>query len=85
MADLSNNLRYKGFSITMNPDGTFRVRYRNDRTNKRYGIDHVSFETAGEWCFNMAANNDIAREINHKMCRKWGRTFVEDLSFTPNI
>ena len=73
-------IKCKGFTVTENKDGSFRVRYTDKFRNKRYQADKLSFCEAGEWVWNMANNHDIGREVNHKMCAKWQRSFFEPLN-----
>lgn len=68
----------KGFTISERVNGSFHVKYTSKGFGKTWSADVPDFCTAGEWVWNMADNHDIGREVNHKMCEKWGRSFFED-------
>lgn len=73
-------MRCKGFTIKEMADGTFRCEYKSKGLGKTYSATLPDFCAAGEWVWNIADNHDIGREVNHKMCARWGRSFFEDTS-----
>ena len=62
-----------GITVTERDDGTYLVSGRID--GEKWSEVHKSFQSAGESAFDMADNNDFGRDINHKMCRVFGKVF----------
>ena len=62
-----------GITVTHRDDGTWMVSGKID--GERWYEIYKSFNGAGECAFEMADNNDFGRDINHKMCKVFGRVF----------
>lgn len=69
-------LKCKGFTIKEMADGSFKCEYKSKGFNTTWTTTAPDFDSAGEWVWNIADNHDIGREVNHKMCEKWGRSFL---------
>lgn len=68
-------MQCKGFIIAERANGAFFVKYTSRGLGKTWSATVPDFNAAGDWVWNMADNHDIGREVNHKMCAKWGRSF----------
>ena len=62
-----------GITVRHNNDGTWNVSGKDN--GQRWSMTALSFNEAGQLAFEMADNNDLGREINHKMCEVFGRSF----------
>lgn len=60
--------------ITELKNGKFSVK-TTSTLGKTWKESGMTFQEAGLWVWNMADNHDIAREINHRMCKKFNRVF----------
>lgn len=69
-----NTMTCKGFKITEKSNGRFNVRL-TEKDGRVYEEKNLTFKHAGEWVYDMAPNNDIGREVNHKMCDRFQRSF----------
>ena len=65
----------KGFKISERNDGSYKIVY--DSCFGRHEGVCPDFSEAGQWVFEMADNHDIGREVNHRMCDVFGKTFVD--------
>ena len=73
---MSKTMRMHGISVTHRDDGTWKVSGRIDGKNSEKWVNVCkTFHEAGCVAFEMADNNDFGRDINHKMCKVFGRTF----------
>lgn len=72
---MSKTMRKHGITVTHRDDGTWMVSGRIEKGGRKWTEIHKSFQSAGEAAFEMADNNDFGREINHKMCEVFRRTF----------
>ena len=66
-------MQCKGFKISERKDGKFKVSY--DSFFGHYEQICDDFCDAGSWVYEMADNHDIGREVNHRMCDVFGKTF----------
>jgi len=65
-----------GFTIRELKGGRFSVtltEWAGEKCHEHYVFN--SFNEAGSEVYEMAPNNEIGREVNHKMCRVFGRLF----------
>ncbi len=69
-------MKCKGFTIAERADGSFSVKYESKGFGETWSAVVPDFNAAGEWVWNMADNHDIGREVNHRMCARWQRSFA---------
>lgn len=70
---MAKTMRLHGINVTHRDDGTWLVSGKIE--GKKWSEAFKSFNEAGECAFDMADNNDFGVDINHKMCRVFGRSF----------
>ena len=73
---MAKTMRLHGITVTERNDGTYKV--SGSIGKNKWSVLCMSFYEAGSVTFEMADNNDFGREINHKMCKVFGRVFFED-------
>lgn len=76
---MTNTMRMHGITVTHRKDGKWKVSGRiAGKGSEKWEIICKSFNEAGSVAFEMADNNDDGAEINHKMCKVFGKTFFKD-------
>ncbi len=60
--------------ITEQKDGTYKISITTSLGTYK-GVCHNWYEL-GSWVYEMADNNDIGSQLNHKMCEAFNRDFA---------
>jgi len=63
--------------ITEKQDDIYEVSLTDSLGDTYKGVCHSWYEL-GSWVYEMADNNDIGSELNHKMCAAFGKEFGKD-------
>lgn len=69
--------KHQKFEVTERKDGTYRVRVTNKDIMNVRDFECADYSETGDVIWNMANNNDVARDVCHKMCAKFHKSYFE--------